>query len=142
MEKLKILFTFLTILFFYACSHKSAVRQTGDKDLTLQLVNISDRKVKGDISYAARIIPGKGKYSSAGKSLKESLMYRMDSCFYLEAGKQKVYSQLTQPVANGLSGAFEYLVTFDIDNFDEHKWNFVYQDKYLNQKRYTLKLAD
>ena len=142
MGRFKALFTILIILFLYACHSKSSFRQAGDKDLKIQLENISNSAVDGDISYAARITPEKGLFTSADKSAKEGMMYRVDSCFYLQAGREKVYPQLTQPVADGLSGTFEYLVTFAIRHFDEHKWNFVYQDKYLTKRKYMLKLAD
>ena len=142
MERFKVLFTFLVFLFFYSCADKGTLRQAGDKELTIQLANISDKEVNNDISYAARITPAKRLFTAAGKSAKENLMYRMDSCFYLQKGGTKVYAQLTQQVANGLSGTFEYLVTFDTVNFDEHKWSFIYQDKYLNKRKYTLKLTD
>lgn len=118
------------------------LRQTGDKELTVQLADISSPAVAGDLSFAARIIPDREKFGTSLKRSKENLLYRMDSCFYLQKGAVKVYSQLTQTVANGLSVSFDYLVTFDIDHFDEQKWNFIYLDKYLNKKKYTIKLTD
>jgi len=116
--------------------------QVGDKDLTVQLANISKSVAGGDISYAARITPEKGLFTAAGKSAKENLMYRMDSCFYLQSGRTKIYPQLTQPVSNGLKNTFEYLVTFDMPSFDGDKWFFVYEDKYLNRKKYMLNLKN
>jgi hypothetical protein len=132
----------LSFFCLYGCAHKTALRQTADKDLTFQLVDVSNKDAENDISYGARIIPSNSFKEADNKAAKENLMYRMDSCFYLQSGLKKVYPQLTQPVANGLKRTFEYLVTFDLPSFDEHKWFFVYEDRYLNRKKYTLDLKD
>jgi hypothetical protein len=139
--KRKALFT-LMMFVFYGCGHKSGLRQTGDKNITFQLVNISQKGADNDVSYGARIIPAKGLQAANSRTAKENLMYRMDSCFYLQSGLTKVYPQLTQPVANGLKSTFEYLVTFDMPSFDENKWFFVYDDRYLDRKKYMLNLKD
>ena len=127
---------------FFGCSHGSNLRQTGDKDITFQIVNISKNGTNQDISYGARIIPSAVFKGADSKATKENLMYRMDSCFYLQSGWKKIYPQLTQPVSNGLKNTFEYLLTFDMPSFEEDKWFFVYEDRYLNKKKYTLKLTD
>jgi hypothetical protein len=71
-------------------------------------------------------------------SSKTALMYRMDSCFYLQAGKKIIYAALVQPVANGLSGTFEYLVSFDSVEAEKEGYKVVYHDRYLNKAKYVF----
>jgi hypothetical protein len=112
-----------------------------DDGMTIQL-----RKVKnspddaGVLTYATRLIPEKVLLSSSDNKLNTALWYHMDSCFYLQAGERKIYAAIIQPIANGVTGTFEYLLSFDAAGMRNHRWSLVYQDKYLNHKKYTLSL--
>ena len=99
----------------------------------------------GDLTslvYAARLIPDKIIQKKSDSS-KTKLWYKMDSCFYIQSGKNKVYAGLVQPIANGSTGSFEYMLSFDMqgDNFKKNK-SLVYQDRYLNHMRYAISLEN
>jgi len=112
-----------------------------DHGLTVQLMKTpSSYDGEGNISYSARLIADKELIAKTDNTVKSNLSYRMDSCFYLQAGKKKIYASLTQSIANGVSGSFEYLLSFENTGLNDGKWNLIYQDKYLNQQKYTLNL--
>jgi len=94
------------------------------------------------LDYAVRLLPGKALEATLDGKTKTALCYGMDSCFYLLAGGQKVYSAIVQPIANGVSGSFEYMLSFVVDDLKGGKWSLVYQDRYLNHKKYTLSLTE
>src|ERR1700753_296328 len=104
-------FHLFVLLVFDSCVHRKTFREVADKTLTLQLRNISSASDPKDITYAARLIPEKELKAAKGQAVKTSLLYKMDSCFYLQSGARKVYANI-EPVANGLTGTYEYLLTF------------------------------
>jgi len=115
--------------------------QTKDKDLTIQVMRLKNDPSENDVyTYKARLTPQKALLAEKSRNDKEALIYRMDSCFYLQSGPNKIYASLVQPVADGISGSFEYLLQFEKAN-DEVEQDFIYKDKYLNHKRYSIKLT-
>jgi hypothetical protein len=125
---------------FFSCKQtKSSFKELTDHGLTIQIMKLQDpSKDKMDITYSVRLLPDKKLIAEKDNSVKTALWYRMDSCFYLQAGKKKIYADIVQPIANGVSGGFEYLLSFDAGAVANDKWNLIYQDKYLNHRKYML----
>ena len=130
---------FLFLFIFCGCKQRDPVKEIKLKGLTIQLRTLPDAAGDGSASYAARLIPDKALLKEKGGDIKSALMYRMDSCFYMRSGGKTVYAALVQPVANGLTGIFEYLVTFDKNEAGRPNSTLIYQDKYLNKARYSFK---
>ena len=133
-----ILITGFTAL-FTSCKSKSTVKEIKGHGLTIEVIKLSGQP--GDtstISYSARIIPDKALINDKDNKVKTALLFNMDSCFYLQAGKKKIYASLTQPVANGVAGTFEYLLSFDVSNHKDADGSLIYQDKYLNHRKYQI----
>lgn len=140
MRYLSILMILAVLVGCYSCGKKELrYRQAGDGDLTLQVSSMP--KDAGDTaavrSYKAVIIP------SAKLTLKksdgDSLLFRMDSCFYLQRAGAKIYPYLVQEIPNGVRGTFEYLVEFPaIVNGKGDTTRFIYQDRFINKKIYSI----
>lgn len=96
----------------------------------------------GTLDYAVRLIPAKKIINDKDKSFTNSLWYSMDSCFYLVKGQQKIYSAIVQPIANGVAGTFEYMLSFNESDLEKSNWNLIYEDKYLNHKKYFLNIPE
>ena len=127
-------------LFFTVTGCKSghpAAREIDDRDMDVQVVLLDSTPGNGN-TYKARLIPDKKLFDEKDAVSKNAMIYKMDSCFYLQSGTKRVYASLVQPVANGITGTFEYLLEFEKN--DGNSWDFVYQDKYINHKKYSLKL--
>jgi hypothetical protein len=129
-------------LMLFACNgNKGSIKQVRDSDLLVQV-----RQMKGEqdapntMDYAVRITPDKKLVAGKEDSFKTSFWYSMDSCFYIMNGNTKVYSAIVQPIANGLTGSFEYMLSFGTNDLKAGNWNLIYEDKYLNHKKYTLNL--
>ena len=122
-----------------ACrQNKETVKQIKNQGLTLMIMKTPGGPEDADeITYSARLIPDK-ELLDKNDNLNTAMLYRMDSCFYLQQGKEKIYAILTQPIANGVKGSFEYLLSFEKQGIKNNKWAFVYQDKYLNHKTYKI----
>jgi len=131
---------FLIFLFFHSCNPALVFSQATVIDLTIQLTKLS--KVNKDeqmISYKVRLVPVKTIMETKSYNEKNNLWYKMDSCFYFETGSRKIYPQLVQPVANGISGSYEYLLQFDEDTaLKKDSLDMVYADKYINRKKYKI----
>jgi hypothetical protein len=132
--------SFLIFLVFHSCNPAPVFKQANDKDLTIQLTKLP--KVSNDeqiISYKVRLLPVKTIMETKSYNEKNNLWYKMDSCFYFETGSRKIYPQLVQPVANGISGSYEYLLQFDEDTaLKKDSLDMVYADRYINRKKYTI----
>jgi hypothetical protein len=132
---------YTALLFITSCKlHKSTPYETAGNGITLQVIQLENSPGDANVfTYKARLIPDALLLNEKNAYSKNAMMYKMDSCFYLQSGTKKIYASLVQPIANGVSGTFEYLLEFEAaagSNASE----FVYKDKYLNQKKYSLKL--
>lgn len=137
-----LLLAIVGVLLLGACSPgRPKVVELKENGLTLQLLKMPvDPGENKEINYSVRLIPEKALLESKDQLAKTALWYRMDSCFYVMAGQKKVYASIVQPIANGVMGRFEYLLSFEISDLETANWHMVYQDKYLNQKKYTMNL--
>jgi hypothetical protein len=135
------LLIFISIL--ASCGHKNAAfREVKDRDLTIQVMQLKDAEDDHTISYKARLLPDKKLLESKSKDEKQALYYTMDSCFYINTGNTKIYAALVQPIANGVSGSYEYLLQFEKDkDLKTDTIALVYQDRYINKKTYSLKMS-
>lgn len=123
-----------------SCRQKSKLNETGDHDLQVQLMLMESEP--GDssvVSYRVRLIPDRS-YPQITYAQKTALLYRMDSCFYSLDHGRKTYPVLVQAVPNGVSGTFEYLLQFENDRKNDNGARMIYQDRYLNHKKYDLNL--
>ncbi|WP_214073226.1 hypothetical protein [Mucilaginibacter sp. dw_454] len=137
-KQISILFLGAIALFMFACRQGNlSAQQIIDNDLLIQFKEIKDgQKDDATHDYAVRLIPAKKLISNKNTAL----VYNMDSCFYIVANNKKIYSAIVQPIANGVAGSFEYLLSFNSSDLKAGKWNLIYQDRYLNHKQYSLKL--
>lgn len=138
MKKLLIVgFTLLS-----ACSQRNdSFNEVRDKDIAVQIMKLENTGSNVDImSYKVRLIPEEKLMKEKSQDVKNALWYKMDSCFYLQKGGKKIYANMVQPIANGVTGTFEYLLDFETENTSGLHGNLVYQDKYINQHQYQLKL--
>jgi len=114
-----------------------------DKDLAIQVIKIENQQNdRQDLSYAVRLTPDKHILLPGDNKMTTALWYHMDSCFYLSQGKKKIYPAIIQPIANGIGGTFEYYVAFDESIKENKPLRLVYQDKYLNKKKYEIIITD
>ena len=124
------------------CKKKDSFTEVKRDRLTIQIRKLpGSADMAGGVSYAARIIPDKG-LAANDIALKTKMEYRADSTFYIRSGKQKIYADLVQPVANGVAGTFEYLVSFSGGDNEYKNGTLVYQDKYLNHQKYDFSLKN
>jgi len=121
------------------CKSNNSIKDIKQQGLMLQVrVLLSEPNDANTISYAARLIPDKGLISD--NAVKTKLAYQMDSTFYIQSGKGRIYANLVQPVANGVAGTYEYLVSFDRPGGNSMKGKLIYQDKYINHQKYQITL--
>ncbi|MHB8205938.1 hypothetical protein [Mucilaginibacter sp.] len=120
----------------------SAFQRAGDDQLTVEALKTRTKDTTG-LTYNVRIYPSKQWLDSKTEQGGVQFNYGMDSCFYLNAGGIDYKPAMVQPIANGLTNCFEYLVSFDLTPAMETKEaDLIYQDKYINRKRYTLQLIN
>lgn len=137
----KVVIVVFLITFFYSCKHGGRLVEAGDKDMSVQLIRLDNNGGNdGGLSYKVRLIPDKKLLQGKGREERNKLLFKMDSCFYLVNGVQKIYASMVQPVANGVGDTYEYLLVFD-EKLNPDSLTMVYQDKYISQKSYTLKLV-
>jgi|SRR6185437_7801888 len=137
-----LLITCLLFAVFGACRRdKNSVKEIKDHGLTVQVIKMEGEPAGGNTntaSYSARLIPDKGLISEKDSKIKTALWYSMDSSFYLQAGKKKIYAEIIQPIANGLVNRYEYMLSFDLTGLKGDKWSLIYQDKFLNHRKYII----
>ena len=85
--------------------------------------------------YGVRVFPGEAIRHIKGDLSKE-MLYRSDSCFYLQTALGKQYPLYAEPVASGIKGCYEYMVYFEKAKAEV----FVYDDRYFTQKVYEVDL--
>jgi hypothetical protein len=124
-----------------ACHSKSTISEIKRAGLTLQVLSLPvDDGDAGALNFAARLVPDKGLLESRGRTATTALWYHMDSCFFLQVGRQKVYAAMVQPIANGIPGKLEYLLAFEPADLQRANWQLTYQDQYFNHQKYTIYL--
>lgn len=136
MNKQLLVFGALVAIMF-GCSKKPAHYEYKDEDITIKAMKMDNTADTGETVFTARVIPGK-LASRINDSLKTKMVYNMDSCFYLQVGGKKSYPTIIQPIANGISGMFEYMVSFDNSATAAPGIEIIYQDKHLNHHKYIL----
>jgi hypothetical protein len=144
MRQFKVKCVLLSLVMLASCRRSTpAFYEIKDKELTIQAMDIKATADDDEtISYKVRLIPEKRIMEGMHEEEKNKLYYKMDSCFYMNDGKQKNYAALVQPIANGVSGSYEYLLQFETGkNFKADTIDLIYQDRYINHKIYGLKMA-
>lgn len=121
------------LLFFCAlagCSSNKTA-EFSDEHLTVQVI-----EVKHNLSPTFKVRIYTNPKIQIDKQLLNKMYYGLDSCFYFVTKNHKYYAESIMPIANGMSGNFEYLITFGND--DHSLSEIFYLDKYINQKEYRL----
>jgi hypothetical protein len=119
---------------------QNLAQQVKDNDLTLQVMPLPNGPSHDQVySYKARLMPRQTLLDDKSQGDKDALIYQMDSCFYLQGGLKKIYASLVQEVPDGVTGTYEYLLQFETVT-GKARWDFIYQDKYLNHKKYKIGL--
>lgn len=118
-------------------------KELKSKTMVLQLMKMEEKNDTSALAYKIRIYPAKAWEEQATPADRNHLNYQMDSCFALKTGKTAHNPAFVQPVANGVTGSFEYLVSFAIDSTVKMKpLQLIYTDKYIDGRTYTLDLTD
>jgi len=143
MKDFKIFLVMLIIPAAFSCKKAPAISAVQDSDLSLRIMKIKNSPDDKEASnYAVRLSPDKRLLAAKDNKLATDLWYRMDSCFYLQTGNQKIYATIIQPIANGITGTFEYYVSFETTEVSAGKPELVYADRYINHKKYKLSLPE
>ena len=138
-------------IFIVICLAASACRydktfsgEINEKGMRLQVSQLKDDA--GDqsiISYKIRVIPNKQIADKQTVEEKRAMIFKMDSCFYINGHSNKTYAALVQSVANGVGSSFEYLVEFDLNKSGlDKRSELVYQDRYITHQTYKIKLDE
>lgn len=128
---------FLALL-FQACSSSKNTTPAGADS-----ISISARALPDTSSYAlaVRVFTPKTAIQELSKELKDSLWYRMDSCFYLNSGGEKIYPEGLEAVAGANKNCFEYLLLFDRQAANiQRPVSLVYHDRYLDGKTHSFQI--
>jgi len=139
-----IFYSLICLTVLASCKHAKQPMEAKDGDLTVQIMAMDDSSNdEHSVSYRARLIPDKRLMEGKTRDEKNALYYKMDSCFYFINGGVKTYASLVQPIANGVSGSYEYLLQFEkTPPLNTDTLNFVYQDRYINKKNYGIKMPE
>ena len=132
-------------LILSGCS--SAKRPYGemkDKNLTLQAIWLENKPEDTNLyTLRVRITPDKLLLLQKTGEEKNSLIYGMDSCFYLQRAASRLLAAQVVSVTGGVSGTYDYLVSFKKEYTDKAgNWSLIYQDRLLSKKTYQLQLND
>jgi len=122
------------------CS-RPKVYQTADDQLALQIAKLGndDDSVS---TFKVRLRLLSPVLTELAKDNNEAMYYRADSCFYLSDGNRKVYPLMLQPIANGASYTYEYLISFPQKYAGHVPVNLTYQDHYFNRRTYSTPITD
>jgi len=127
------------LLIISGCSRDTAnTQEIKDNDITLQLNEINHNGDSG--VFRVRLIPSLHVLKDISVQTRESLMYRMDSCFYLTKGNEKIYPVLVQAIANGSDKNFEYILDFNDAEKQAPQTQIYFVNKYLNKRSYHFTL--
>jgi hypothetical protein len=119
----------------------SEFKQVDGKLCSMQIMKMDVKKDTTVLNYKVRIYPSKKWMSENEAQGMDLFSYRMDSCFYLQTGKLQRKPLFVMPVANGVKGSFEYLLSFGLDNSIKMRpLQLVYVDKYIDMDICTLDL--
>ncbi|MDB5146545.1 MAG: hypothetical protein JWQ57_565 [Mucilaginibacter sp.] len=139
MKKIGGLKLLMIILLIQGCKTDETGKTITDKGLTISMSAVKD--AAGDnkgLAFKAMLVPSATLIADSGKALNLAMTFKNDSAFFIEKNGEKIFAAMVQPVANGIKGSFEYLILFNpVQQTDT--LSVVYQDKFLNKKRYTFK---
>lgn len=122
--------------------HLAAFKETTSKTLSVQAMKMNAApNDTNSFSYQVRIYPAKAWLEDNAQSQNINFFYHMDSCFSLKAGAKGFPPAIVQPVSNGISGCYEYLLSFNLEpSIKGRKIELVYQDKFIDGRKYSLQL--
>lgn len=128
-------------LMLFACKEKNlSFQEAKGRNLTVQIMKINNNQDKSEMIYQVRLLPDKSIMEKLTAEKRNEIWYRMDSCFYIKTKDAKISANLVQPIANGQTQNFEFMLSFLVDNAITDSSTLVYQDKYLNKETYNFKL--
>jgi negative regulator of genetic competence, sporulation and motility len=134
----------LSCILLISCKRSREYQETGDKALKVRITELkNERSAPGILGFKARLIPTVEAGSNLKVAVQTSLLYHMDSCFYLHMGAEKRYPVLIQPVASGIKNSFDYLIEFEKpEDANDHDVLLVYQDKFFTSRNYSFKIEN
>jgi hypothetical protein len=92
-----------------------------------------------ELTYKIRVYPSNAE--NAKSALTEHFYYHADSLFYFRCGKAVVTPRSVQPIANGLTDCFEYLVSVEITSAIKlHKLSLVFHDQMVDDRDHIIQL--
>jgi hypothetical protein len=134
---------FSSMFFLAACgNNRSKVLETSGYGLTLKVMSVAPQEedtAANIYSFKVLIVPSAAVENGLAKQQRDSLIFKMDSCFYVGFGHEKKYPLLVQAIPNGIKGTYEYLTDFEINGYSQgDSLVFNYQDKFINKKKYQV----
>ncbi|MGN6639752.1 MAG: hypothetical protein ACTHJ8_12635 [Mucilaginibacter sp.] len=117
-------------------------KQVKGKELIIQAARLK-AKIEDTtmLNYKVRIYLGHAAQENSAADGSINFNYHVDSAFYVRVAGSKAQPVMIQPVNNGISGCYEYLLMMDINKFNRlKKLQLVYQDKFIDGKQYTINL--
>jgi len=112
----------------------------GDTTESVEILKLKPADTSS-LNYSVRIYPGKQWLTDKKDEQSVEMNYQMDSCIYIRNGGKTFNAAMIQPIANGLTNCFEYLVSFDLEpGMKGPRPAMVYQDKFISKKQYTFQL--
>lgn len=115
--------------------------QLQSASIKMEVMKMDTKNDTTILNYRVRIYPDKKWLENNPRNLVSEMNYETDSCFFIKAGGAKCSPGFVQPVANGIKGCYEYLISFNVDNkLKMRSLNLVYTDKYIDRQTHTLNL--
>ncbi|WP_460680438.1 hypothetical protein [Mucilaginibacter koreensis] len=136
----KILLVAVIVLMAFMSCHNAPDKfsQSIDKEIVMQvLVPPLPADSTAYTTLQIRLTPSADVLSAMPAKVKQQLLYRADSCFYLEDKNLHVYPADVQAVANGINGTFEYLVAFRNKDLLQSR-TLIFHDQHINDKVYKV----
>ena len=100
-----------------------------------------NRRDETSMACKLRVLLDKNKFDDASKKMRTAYWYEIDSVFYIKIGERKIYPEMQEAVNSGIMDGFEYFLLFDLSQLKGYKdIRFVFDDKHLTNKRYSLQL--
>lgn len=119
----------------------SKYKEIRSRSMHIELMKMDTEKAFTFLNYKLRIYPVQSWIEEHESARVEDMNYHMDSCFFIQEGKNKYAPLFVQPVANGVKHCFEYLLSFPIQKVVKKPGiSMVYSDKFIDHKTYLINL--
>lgn len=131
----------LALLVQTACTVKPDVYKTADESLLIQVKQVDAENDDNDHTFRVQIVLAKPVLDTFQVANRQSFLFRMDECFWLETAGKTALPVLVQSVGMSAAGHYDYLVVFPDPRTSVEKTRFIYQDRYVTRRKYSIELS-